>query len=97
MYAVPTLAELKKLMEQRDITHVFFGEEEYIDASKYFDELAAEGKTVVVSADKGFTVNEGSQVLVMPKPLYSHAVVEYLSGDFDGGNGYRGQGEGGRA
>ena len=33
----------------------------------------------------------------MPKPLYSHAVVEYLSGDFDGGNGYRGQGEGGRA
>ncbi|MBR4667594.1 MAG: HAMP domain-containing histidine kinase [Butyrivibrio sp.] len=97
MYAVPTLAELKKLMDKRDITHVFFGEEEYIDASKYFDELAAEGKTVVVSANKGFIVNEGSQVLVMPKPLYSHAVVEYLSGDFDGGNGYRGQGEGGRA
>ena len=81
LYSAPTLSELKKLLDTGKLTHVFMGPDEYEEASAYFDEIAKDEVTVIVSADKGYAVNPGSRVIVMPKPLYGYPVVKILNGE----------------
>ncbi len=81
LYAAPTFEELKKLLTRGDITHVFMGPEEYEYNPDYFDKLSSEGIVVVVSAGDDFAVQQGSGVIVMPKPLYGLPVVKVLNGD----------------
>ena len=85
IYSVLSLGELKKLLSESDITHVFLAKEEYNDNPEYFDELADSGMNVIVSAYDDFNVRKGSHVIVMPKPLFALPVVRILSG-------YKGEG-----
>lgn len=84
LYSAPDRAELDRLTQRSDITHIFMGQEEYVAAPDYFDDLVVKGFTVAVSAKDGFKVNAGSGVIVMPKPLYGCPVVKVLNGDIGG-------------
>ena len=83
LYAAPSLEELKKMLERGNITHVFMGEEEYAAAPSFFDNLATKDVVVAVSASPEFKVSRGSDVIVMPKPLYGYPVVRILSGEHE--------------
>ncbi len=81
LYSAPNLSELKRLVETGSITHVFMGGYEYQQDPQYFDALSKSEITVTVAADKGFATNEGSHVVIMPKPLYGYPCVKILNGD----------------
>nr|MCR5011457.1 response regulator [Lachnospiraceae bacterium] len=81
LYSAPDRAELDRLIQRGDITHIFMGQEEYEESPEYFDELSDNGMIVAVSAKEGFKVSAGSSVIVMPKPLYGCPVVRVINGD----------------
>ena len=81
LYSASSFAELKKLTETGDITHVFMGEEEYNDSPEFIDALTEKGITVAVSAGDGFVPREGSNVIIMSKPLYGCSVIMVLNGE----------------
>ena len=81
LYAAPSLNELKKLLDTGNITHIFMGEEEYLNAAEFFDNLQDQGVTVTVAARRGFAVNKGSKVIVLSKPLYGYPVSKILNGE----------------
>ena len=55
------------------------GQEEYEENKGYFEELAKEDIIVVVSAEAGFELPEGSRVILMPKPLYAYPIIKILN------------------
>ena len=81
LYSAPSLKELRQLIDEIGITHVFMGSDEYVADPAYFDRLAENGVTVAVSASGDFRVREGSRVILMPKPLYGYPVVRILNGE----------------
>ncbi len=81
LFSVSSLSELKTIIKEEEITHVFTGEEEYFASPCYFDEMANWGITVVVSAKPGFEVMPDSKVYVIPKPLYGYSIVKFLNGE----------------
>ncbi len=81
LYSAPTIKELNKLLASGNITHVFMGQVEYRNNSKFFDDLAETGLTVAVAGDYGFKTNIGSKVIVIPKPLYGFPVTKILNGE----------------
>ena len=81
LYSASSLAELKRLVENGDITHVFMGEEEYMGSREYLNGLAEQGIKVAVSAGTGFAPAEGSGVIVLSKPLYGCPVMKVLNGE----------------
>ncbi len=80
LYEVTSLQELKSVVKEEEITHVFMGEEEYFTSPNYFEEMANWGVTVAVSAKPGFTISKESKVLVMQKPLYGYPILKILNG-----------------
>ena len=81
MYQVSDLEELKTLVEQKSITHVFMGEYEYSKSPAYFENLAGKDVTVAVSASSGFKLKAGSRITVMQKPLFGYPIVKVLNGE----------------
>jgi CheY-like chemotaxis protein len=81
LYSASSLAELKRLVENGDITHVFMGEEEYDESQSYLEELAEKGINVAVSADAGFKPIAGSRAIILSKPLYGCSVMKVLNGE----------------
>lgn len=81
LFFASSLSEVKAMIKDEEITHVFMGEEEYFAAPNYFDEMAKWGITVVVSARTGFEVTPDSKVYVIPKPLYGYSIVKFLNGE----------------
>ena len=84
LYAAQNLREVKRLLEKGDITHVFMGPEEYRVDPAFFDELASSEIVVTVSAPAGFSASIGSDVTVMPKPLFGCPVARILNGEWGG-------------
>jgi CheY-like chemotaxis protein len=81
LYSASSLRDLKILLEGGKITHVFMGDYEYNADPAFFDELAASGVVVAISADPGFAVRPGSRAIIMTKPLYGYPVAKVLSGE----------------
>ena len=81
LYSAPGIREMKKLIEQRRITHIFMGEEEYKGNSQYFDQLCREGYKVIIVAKDGFKAKKTSGIYVLSKPLFGCGVVRALSDD----------------
>ena len=79
LYPTQTVNEIERLKERKNISFIFMGEEEYTDNPEYFDEMSKGDIVVVVSASDGFKPNPGSNVLVMPKPLYAYPVIRVLN------------------
>ena len=85
LYSVNGIKELKRLLEKKQITHIFTASEEYSEIPFFFDKLSDEGIIVAVSADPGFKVNLGSRVIVMQKPLYGYSIAKVLNGEITSG------------
>ncbi len=81
LYATPSLAELKKILERGDITHILMGYEEYKCAPKFFDDIAKGDIKVAVFSDRGVNLSKGTYVISMPKPIYAYPVVRILNND----------------
>ena len=78
MHRVDNIDNLKRLVSSVNLTHLFIAEEEYGTDPKYIEELADE-LIVVVVADKGFKLPEGSRARLMEKPFYCFPVVTVLN------------------
>ncbi|MBR5337018.1 MAG: response regulator [Lachnospiraceae bacterium] len=81
LYSADTIKEVKNLLKSLKVSHIFMGEEEYLENAGFFDELSNGDTRVAVSAKAGFKANPGSRVIVMPKPLYAFPVVRVLNGE----------------
>ena len=79
LYPADTVYEVERLKEKISATHVFMGQEEYEENKGYFEELAKEDIIVVVSAEAGFELPEGSRAILMPKPLYAYPIIKILN------------------
>lgn len=78
MHRVDNLENLKKLMPNLQLTHLFVAEEEYLTDVEYMEKIA-ENTLVVVIADEGFKLPEGSKSRLMRKPFYCFPVVNVLN------------------
>lgn len=79
LYPAETVYEVERLKEKLNATHLFMGQEEYEENRGYFELLAKEEITVVVSAEPGFKLPENSRVILMPKPLYAYPIIKLLN------------------
>ncbi len=87
LYSAETVQEIERLREKLNVSYIFMGQEEYEENAAYFDELSrGDDVVVVVSASAGFAPNPGSQVMVMPKPLYAYPAVKILNEGRDARN-----------
>ena len=86
LYAADTVYEVERLKEKLKAGYVFMGQEEYTENRGYFEELAKEDIVVAVSAEPGFTLPEGSRVMLMPKPLYAYPIIKILNEGRDAGS-----------
>jgi CheY-like chemotaxis protein len=79
LYSAGSIKEIDSLSEKMNVTHIFMGQEEYEENAGYFDDLSKGDVVVAVSAAAGFKANPGSNVIVMPKPLYAYPVIKILN------------------
>ena len=78
MHRVDNIDNLKRLVSSVNLTHLFIAEEEYGTDPSYIEELANEFIVIVV-ADTGFRLPEGSRARIMEKPFYCFPVVTVLN------------------
>ena len=78
MHRVDNIDNLKRLVSSVNLTHLFIAEEEYGTDPGYIEKLADE-LIVVVVADTGFKLPEGSKARIMEKPFYCFPVVTVLN------------------
>ena len=86
LYSAESVKEIERLINKLNVKAVFTGQEEYEANPKYFDELSKGEITVGVSSSSGFKPNPGSNVIVMPKPLYGYPAVKIINEGHDAGN-----------
>ncbi len=79
LYQADTILDVRRMVDDGNVSHIFMGEEEYAENADYFDELSQEDIVVVVSAGTDFYPNYGSHVISMPKPLYGYPVIRILN------------------
>ncbi|MBQ7588202.1 MAG: response regulator [Lachnospiraceae bacterium] len=85
LYPAETVYEVERLKEKLNATHVFMGQEEYEENRGYFELLAREEITIVVTAEPGFELPENSRIILMPKPLYAYPIMKILNDGHDVG------------
>ena len=78
MHRVDNEVNLKKLLSTVKLTHLFVGEDEYIDHIPLMEELAGKMKVIVV-ANGSIKLPERSKVRVMEKPFYCFPVTAMLN------------------
>ncbi len=79
LYTAETKDEIEKIRKKADVGYIFMGAEEYRDNHEYFDLLSHEDIVVTVAAPEGFSPSEGSEVIIMPRPLYANPVIRILN------------------
>lgn len=73
-----SLDNLKKLVEEKSVTHVFVANWEYSMDRHYFENLSNH-VFVIVFADDSFALPKNSNVHVIRKPVYTMAIVNLLN------------------
>ena len=81
LFSASTQKEADTLIAKLNVTHIFMGQEEYEQNSKYMEELCEKGYVVAVSAFRGFEPAKNSRIKVMPKPLYGIPIVRILNNE----------------
>ena len=79
-YQAHNFEGLLKLQRTYKLTHVFIAESEYDENSNYYEELAGKLRVVVI-AERGFVLKQGSKLLVIRKPFSALSVVNLLNGE----------------
>ncbi len=85
-YQAHNFEGLEKLLNTHPVTHVFIAQAEYEENVSYYEELAGRLHVVVI-AERGFTLNRSSRLLVIHKPFFALSVVNLLNGQADA-NGF---------
>ena len=78
MHRVDKVENLKKLNDTVELTHLFIGEEEYLENQEYIEEIAGDVEVVVV-ANKGLTLPADSKCRILEKPFYCFPVVSVIN------------------
>ena len=86
LYSAESVKEIERLKEKLNVSIIFMGQEEYEENPEYFDEMSRGDIVVAVSAAPDFKPNPGSNVLVMPKPLYAYPVIKVINEGRDAQN-----------
>ena len=71
--------ELERLVEDRNVSHIFMGQEEYEEDPSLFGMLKEKGISITVSVRPKFEIPRGSEVTFLPKPLYALPIVRVLN------------------
>lgn len=71
---------LLKLQKNHKLTHLFIAQAEYEENSSYYEKISNETQVVVI-ADKNFSLNSKSRLLVIRKPFFALSVVNLLNGE----------------
>ena len=82
MHKVETVENLKKLVQNLQLTHLFVGEEEYLADVSFMEEIAKEILVVIV-ANEDFRLKPGSHARIMEKPFYCFPVIGILNSDIN--------------
>ncbi len=77
---VETSDKLHELTENMELTHLFVGEEEYIENTGFIESLSKK-MVVAVIANPDFHRASGSKVRILPKPFYCFPVATLLNQD----------------
>lgn len=83
MHRVDNTASLRALTDNKKLTHLFAGPEEYESAADFMEELAKEIIVTVIANPDQLKVPVGSRVRIMPKPFYCFPVVSVLNSTHD--------------
>lgn len=78
LHRVFDIEELEKLTATYQLTHLLTGREEYEENIAYFEELDKKIE-VIVAADDGFALPQGSRIKLLKKPLYCLPFVNMLN------------------
>ena len=78
MHRVDKVENLRKLNDMVEITHLFIGEEEYLENQDYIEEIARDMEVVVV-ANKGLTLPPTTRCRILEKPFYCFPVVSVIN------------------
>lgn len=79
MHRVDNLGSLRALVDNKKLTHLFAGPEEYNSAVEYMESLASDVLVTVVANPEELNRPTASKVRVMPKPFYCFPVVSILN------------------
>ncbi len=79
-YQAHNFEGLLKLQNSHVLTHVFIAQPEYEENREYYEELAQQ-KRVIVIAEREFTLDSKSGVLVIHKPFSALSVANLLNGE----------------
>ncbi len=77
---VETSEKLQELTENMQLTHLFVGEEEYLEHTEFIENLAKK-MVVAVVANPNIRRAPGSKVRILPKPFYCFPVAALLNQD----------------
>ncbi len=72
--------EVKKMVSEFGITHMFIGQEEYLSEQEYFENLG-KSITIIVVGESDFMLPQGSSLKYLEKPFYFFPVVSILNQD----------------
>ncbi|MCR5773962.1 MAG: response regulator [Lachnospiraceae bacterium] len=79
MHRVDNINSLHSLTDNKRLTHLFAGPEEYNDASGFMEKLAKNIIVTIVANPGELELPPDSHVRIMPKPFYSFPVVGVLN------------------
>ncbi|MEY8360408.1 response regulator [Anaerotruncus colihominis] len=79
-YQVHNFEGLLKVKRSHALTHVFIVQEEYVENQAYYEGLADTIRVVVI-AEREFTLDSGSQLLIIHKPFSALSVANLLNGE----------------
>ncbi|MCI9339650.1 MAG: response regulator [Dorea sp.] len=79
-YQAHNFEGLLKLQRTYKLTHVFIAQTEYEENRQYYEDLADKLRVVVI-AERSFTLDHNSRLLVIRKPFSALSVVNLLNGE----------------
>ncbi len=71
---------LLKLLKNHNLTHIFIAQTEYEENTSFYEQAPGHIQVVVI-AEKDFTLDSGSRLLVIRKPFFALSVVNLLNGE----------------
>lgn len=83
LHRVDNTESLKALTDNKKLTHLFCGPEEYTDAATLMEELSQTVLITVVANPEDVSIPPGSKVRLMPKPFYCFPIVGVLNSRVD--------------
>ncbi len=79
LFSASDSRELRHLVKEHKVSHIFTGQEEYESEGVLLEEFAESGVIVTVAVSPGYKLPEGSRIDILPKPMYGFPIVKTLN------------------